>query len=150
MERTLIILKPDAVEKGLEELIRMEIGFLELRVARRRKMRLDAAIVTEHYRHHAEKPFFPGLCAYMTRGPVVAIVVEGDKAVSKMRAWTGATDPAKALPATLRGRFGKNMPDGSVENVLHASENPEEAKVEIRRFFGKERAWTRLWRYLFS
>lgn len=141
IERTLLLLKPDGVEKDLERVIAEEVAALGLRVIDRKKMRLHRAIVTEHYAHHANKPFFPGLCAYMTRGPVIALIVEGDAAVAKIRDLVGATDPSKAAPESIRARFGRKLPDGRVENVVHASEKPEEAEVEIKRFFGVQDSW---------
>lgn len=143
-ERTLIFLKPDAVERQLEGFVTREFKLRGLRIARYKKMRLSAALASEHYAHHADKPFFPGLIAYVTRSPVVAMVIEGENAVAEVRELVGATDPAKAAPHTLRARFGRRMPDGRVENVIHASEKPEEAAIEIRRFFGTDRSvWER-------
>lgn len=143
-ERTLIFLKPDAVERGLEGHVTREFKLRGLRVTRRKKLRLTAALAGEHYAHHADKPFFPGLIAYVTRGPVVAMVIEGEDAVAAVREIAGATDPAKAAPQTLRARFGRRTADGRIENVIHASEKPEEAEVEIRRFFGQDRSrWER-------
>lgn len=141
VERTLILLKPDGVEQGLERLVAFEISVLGLRIAKRRKMRLKPSTVTEHYAHHAGKPFFPGLLAYMTRGPVIAMVIEGDGALAKVRDWVGATDPTKAPPETLRARFGRKLPDGRIRNVIHASENPEDAEAEIVRFFRPRDFW---------
>lgn len=140
-ERTLLLLKPDGVEQDLEQLIVSEVCRLGLHVVSRRRMQLDRAVVAEHYAHHADKPFFPWLCTYMTRGQVIALIVEGDGAVAKIRDLVGATDPAKAAPHTLRARFGRRRQDGCVENVVHASERPDEAEVEIRRFFGTELSW---------
>ncbi len=150
-EQTLILLKPDAVEQRLEHRILFEIYRLELSPVRVQKMQLSEALVTEHYSHHAKKPYFPGICAYMTRGPVIAMVIEGENAIAKIRELAGATDPTKAAPHTLRGRFGKKLADGGMENVIHASERPEDAAVEIRRFFGKPETWfSRLLQKLFQ
>ena len=141
-ERTLILLKPDGVAQGLEPLVTFEVcRLLGLRITDRRKMRLDAAIVTEHYAHHAGKPFFPGLLEYMTRGPVIAMIVEGDDALGKIREWVGVTDPTKAAPDSLRGRYGKKLPDGRILNVIHASEKSEDAEAEIKRFFRPRENW---------
>ena len=149
-ERTLVILKPDGVEQGLETVVYHEISGLDLRIVQRREMRLSRKIVTEHYAHHADKPFFPRLCDYMTRGPVVAMVFEGPAAVIRVRELVGVTDPAKAAPQTLRARYGRRVPGGAVENVVHASENPEEAEIEIRRFFAAPpNWWERLSRRIF-
>ncbi len=150
-ERTLVILKPDGVEKRLEATVANELTDLGLRINRRRKAVLKREVVAEHYAHHADKPFFPGLCNYMTRGPVVIMEVEGPEAVARVRELVGVTSPAKAAPHTLRARFGRCLPNGAVENVVHASEKPEEAEVEIRRFFGADESWWRaLWRRIAS
>jgi nucleoside-diphosphate kinase len=153
-ERTLVLLKPDAVEQALEARIRREIRRQGLAVTRQKLLRLTPQTVRAHYAHHVDKPFFPGLLAYMTRGPVIAMIVEGDDAVAVIRELAGATDPTKAAPHTLRARFGRKTPEGGVENVVHASEKTEEAEVEIARFFGHEPSWparlfgrlARLWR----
>lgn len=147
-ERTLIFLKPDAVEQELEGVIKRAFKSHGLRVVRRKKLRLTPALATEHYAHHADKPFFPGLISYVTRGPVVAMVIEGENAVAAVRELVGATDPAKAAPHTLRALYGRRTPDGRVENVIHASEKTEEAVVEIRRFFGGEPWWVRAFGWL--
>lgn len=149
MQRTLIFLKPDAVEQGLEPFISSVLALRGLVVMRRKKMRLSARLARAHYAHHADKPFFPGLITYVTRGPVVVMMVGGENAIAAIRELVGATDPAKAAPDTLRHRFGQVMPDGRIENVVHASETPEEAEVEIRRFFGDDQSvWSRYFGWL--
>lgn len=144
---TLILLKPDAVERRLERKVLAELAERGVTVTRRKEMRLTPKILRAHYAHIADKPFFPGVVAYMTRGPVVAFVAAGEDAVAVVRELAGATDPLKAAPHTLRFRFGRVTPEGSMENVIHASEKPEDAAVEIRRFFGRERS---VWSYLFG
>jgi len=132
MARTLIILKPDCVERGLvgEVLARIErrglrFGALERRV-------LPRALVEEHYAEHRGKPFYEGLVEYLTRGPVVVGVVEGsDDVVEIVRATMGATDPVKAAPGTLRGDLAVFIG----ENLIHGSDSPASAAREIRLFF---------------
>lgn len=140
-EKTLILLKPDGVEQNLESVVAQEISGLGLRIVERRKMQLDRRVVAEHYAHHSDKPFFSWLCTYMTRGPVIGMIIEGDDAVAKIRELVGATDPEKAAPHTLRRRYGRRRTDGYVENVMHASEKTDEAEVEIVRFFGRRGTW---------
>jgi nucleoside-diphosphate kinase len=144
------MMKPDGVALGIEPILIYEIvRELRLRVVERRKMRLSRSVVAEHYAHHADKPFFPGLVAYMTSGKVVAMILEGEDAVAKVRAWVGVTDPTKAGEDTVRGRYGKKLPDGSIKNVVHASESARDAEAEIIRFFRPQDAWhIRLFRSL--
>jgi nucleoside-diphosphate kinase len=145
IESTLIFLKPDAVEQRLEGVITYELESNGLRVIRRKELVLTDELAGAHYAHHSDKPFFPGLIRYVTRGPVVAMVIEGKHAVAAVRELIGATDPRKASPRTLRARFGRITADGSVENLIHASDHPNEAKIEIRRFFGPDRSWWSRW-----
>lgn len=140
-EKTLFLLKPDAVELGLEAVIERELSRQLLEVVRRRKFRLTPAMLREHYAHHADKPYFPRIVAYMTRGPVIALVLEGPMAVKQARNILGATNPQNALPWTLRYIYGKVDADGGIENVAHASENAEDAAKEIARFFPVEKRW---------
>jgi len=132
MASTLIILKPDCVERGLvgEVLARIErrglrFGALEYRV-------LPRHIVEEHYAEHRGKPFYEDLVEFLTRGPVVVGVVEGsDDVVEIVRATIGATDPVKAAPGTIRGDFAISIG----ENLIHGSDSPAAASREVRLFF---------------
>lgn len=130
-ERTLVLVKPDGVARGLvgEVLSRIEAkGFrlvaLELRT-------LDRATAEAHYGEHAEKPFFGELVDFITSGPLVAAVIEGREAIVSWRTMMGATDPAKAAPGTIRGDLATVMS----ENVSHGSDSPESAAREIALFF---------------
>jgi nucleoside-diphosphate kinase len=132
VERTLVICKPDAVERGLTGEI---IGRLE-----RRGLRLAAAdlrtvtkeVAELHYAEHRGKPFFDDLVVFITRGPVMVMVVEGPDGVHKVvRTMMGSTDPAQATPGTIRGDLALEMS----ENVIHGSDSPESALREIRIFF---------------
>lgn len=147
-QKTLVLIKPDAMEQNLTQSIIAEIeGVLSLRIDDRRVVWMKPPLVAEHYAHHCDKPYFPAISAYMTRGPCFALIVSGEDAVARVRWLAGATDPTKAESWTLRGRYGKTMPDGSMENVVHASGTPEEAEVEITRFFPRrENFLVRLWR----
>lgn len=130
-ERTLVLIKPDGVERGLigEVLSRIErkgfrIVALQLRV-------LERAIAEEHYGEHKDKPFFGDLVAFITGGPLVAAVIEGPEAIASWRTMMGATNPANAAPGTIRG----DLATETQMNVTHGSDSPESAAREIALFF---------------
>ena len=130
-ERTLVLIKPDAVRRGL---IGEVIGRFErkgLTVDAMVLRRMDAALADEHYAEHLEKPFYPPLKEFMTGGPLVAMIVSGDQAVEVVRALTGATDGRKAAPGTVRGDLSLS----NRENLVHASDSPDSAKREIALWF---------------
>ena len=95
-------------------------------------MNLDEDVLKEHYAHLADKPFFGEIVEYMTSGPVVGMIVEGDRVVEGMRTLMGPTDGIEALPGTIRGDYAKNKS----ENLVHGSDSVENAEIEIKRFFG--------------
>jgi nucleoside-diphosphate kinase len=103
METTLILLKPDTVERGLIGTVVARLEAKGLRIAGLKMMQLDDAIINEHYDFLMDKPFFPGIKAYMSRTPVVAIAAAGTNAVATVRSLTGATNPQEALPGSIRG-----------------------------------------------
>ena len=130
-ERTLVLVKPDAVRRGLigEILGRYERkGFrvvaMDLRI-------IDSALADAHYTEHVNKPFYPPLREFITGGPLVALVLEGDSAIDVVRAMNGATDGRKAAPGTVRGDLALS----TSENLVHASDSPESAKREIDLWF---------------
>lgn len=133
MEQTFIIVKPEAVARGLvgEILSRFERKGLAIR--RLAVHQVSEEVARVHYGHHAEKPFFGELIEAITAGPVVIAVLEGPGAVQHVRNLIGATDPLKAAPGTIRGDFAVQNP----YNMVHASDSPETAREEIRRFFGE-------------
>ena len=139
MERTLVILKPDAIERGVFPEINAEIAALGLRlrafVVSLPSLREDD--VRALYAQYAGQPVFPRILAYMTRGLAAVAVWEGEDAVAKVRKLAGATRPDQAEPGTLRARFGRITPEGGIENVVHCSATPEEAEAEIALFFGR-------------
>lgn len=135
-ERTLLILKPDALERGLERVAFEEIRRLGIMIGDVSVRRLDAEEVRAHYAKYVGEPFFPKIEAYMTRDVCAVCVCEGEDAVAKLRALAGATRPDEAAEDSLRGRFGRVTEDGCIENVLHCSATREEAEEEILRFFG--------------
>lgn len=134
MERTLILCKPDCMQKNLagEVIRRLEASGLTLAAAK--MLRLDAKILAEHYAHIADRPFFPEIVEFMSSRPVLALILNGDGAVARVRALLGPTDSRKAEKGTLRGDLGEN----NMRNVVHASDSPENAEVEVRRFFRPE------------
>jgi len=134
MQTTLILLKPDTIERSLigQVIARLEAKWLK--IAGLKMMQLDDAIIEDHYDFLMDKPFFPGIKAYMSRTPVVAIAVAWKNAILTVRALTGATNPQEALPGSIRGDFGLSI-DG---NIIHASDSEESAEKELKRFFKGE------------
>ena len=132
METTLILLKPDTIERSLIGQVLARLEAKGLKISGLKMMQLDDAIINEHYDFLADKPFFPNIKAYMTRTPVVAIAASGANAIATVRMLTGATNPQEALPGSIRGDFGLTI-DG---NIIHASDSAETAEVELKRFFG--------------
>lgn len=132
MERTYIMLKPDAVERKLVGRIIGRIEAKGYRISAVKVMNLDRDILREHYAHVADKPFYPRMESYMMSGPVWGLIVEGENVVQGMRLLIGATKFEEALAGTIRGDFAKS----TTENVIHGSDSPENAEIEIKRFFG--------------
>jgi nucleoside-diphosphate kinase len=133
MEKTLILLKPDCMEKRLagEVIGRFEkAGF---RIEQAKVIALGPDILREHYAHVADKPFYPEIEAFMRSLPVLALVLVRENAVQRMRDLLGPTDSNAAPAGTIRGDLGSDK----MRNVVHASDSPENAEVEIRRFFGE-------------
>ncbi len=131
MQTTLILLKPDTVERSLIGQVIARIEAKWLKISWLKMMQLDDAIISEHYDFLADKPFFPSIQKYMKRTPVVALAVSGINAIATIRTLTWATNPAEALPGSIRGDLGLTI-DG---NIIHASDSEETAKVELERFF---------------
>ncbi|MBM6979036.1 MAG: nucleoside-diphosphate kinase [Actinomyces succiniciruminis] len=134
-ERILILLKPDAVERHLvgEILRRIEAKGYELTAL---KLVLPTAeVLAAHYAEHVDKPFYPGVVEYMTRGPVVAAVAEGQRVVEGVRSLMGATDPTAAAPGTIRGDLGRDWGTNAIQNLVHGSDSPASAEREIAIWF---------------
>jgi nucleoside-diphosphate kinase len=131
IERTLSIVKPDGVRKGLIGEVIRRFEAAGLRVVALKMVRLDAAGASGFYHVHRERPFFPSLVAFMTSGPIVPMVVEGEGAIERVRAIMGATDPTKADPGTLRRDFATSIE----QNVVHGSDAPATAAFEVGYFF---------------
>ncbi len=131
MERTLVLVKPNGVERGL---VGEVVGRFERRGLRLRGMKMlvvDRALAERHYEEHVGKGFFADLVSFITSGPIVAMVVEGPSAVKVVRDMMGATNPVDALPGTIRGDFALDIG----ENVVHGSDGVESAKREISLYF---------------
>ena len=134
MERTFIIIKPDAVQRGLVGEIISRFERRGLKFAAMKFLQVDDALARKHYAVHAERPFFGGLIAYITSSPVVAMVVEGTNAIAVVRQTVGATKPAEAAPGTIRADYGLEIG----RNLVHASDGPETAAFEIGLWFGED------------
>lgn len=134
MERTLIILKPDAVQRGLIGPILTRIERRGLRFAALKLIQITPELASRHYAVHKGKPFYEPLVAYITSGPVVVAVIEGENAIEIMRRTMGATNPAQAEPGTIRADFAVEIG----RNLVHGSDGPDTAAYEIPLFFTDE------------
>lgn len=132
-ERTYIMLKPDCVRRGLMGRVISRIEDKGYRITDAKMMTLDEPILREHYAHLVNEPFFPNIVEFMTSGPVLAMIVEGENAIRGMRILMGATKFEDGTAGTIRGDFAGN----TSENLIHGSDSPESAEAEIKRFFGK-------------
>jgi len=130
-ERTLILVKPDAVRRGLIGEVISRIERKGLRVIAMDLRTIDRETAEAHYAEHAEKPFFGPVVEFITSAPAVALVAEGERAIEAFRALAGATDPVKALPGTIRGDYALEVG----KNMVHGSDSPEAAEREIKIFF---------------
>jgi nucleoside-diphosphate kinase len=131
MDRTLILVKPDAFARSLTGEIIARFERKGLRIVALRHMTVSVELAERHYAEHAEKPFFGELVAFITSGPIVAIVLEGTEAVKAARQAIGATNPLEAAPGSIRGDFAIEMG----ENMVHGSDSPESAAREAALFF---------------
>jgi nucleoside-diphosphate kinase len=131
-ESTLLIVKPDAVRRGLTGEILTRVERKGLRIEEMRSMRIDRDLAERHYDEHRDKEFFDELVEFIGSGDVVVARVAGEKAVAVLRTLMGPTDPADAPPGTIRGDFGTVI----TENLVHGSDSPESAKRELDLFFG--------------
>ncbi len=131
MERSLVLIKPDAMQRRLAGTIISCLEGQGLKPVALKMLHLDKALAERHYAIHADKPFFEDLVSYITSTPIIAIVFEGEGAVDTIRKIMGATDPAQAEPGTIRGDFGSDIQ----HNVVHGSDSVETAEEEIKLFF---------------
>ncbi len=133
-EKSLILFKPDAVEKNLVGPVLSRFQNEGFTIRGIKMIQLDNDILDEHYDHVSDLPFFPVIKAFMSRSPVVALILEGENVIGRVRELMGPTDSEKAEKGTIRGDYGESM----MINVCHASDSPENADIEINRFFKPE------------
>ena len=133
IEQSLSIIKPDAVERNLENEIKSFFEKRSLKVLKSKKVQITKEEAAEFYKVHQTKPFYQDLCIYLSSGPIVVMILEGEKAISKNREIMGATDPLKAEEGTLRKMYGLSIS----KNSVHGSDSLENAKTEIGFFFNK-------------
>ena len=134
VERTLVLIKPDAVRRGLAGDILRRFEQRGLTIEEARLLTVDRSLAEEHYAEHTEKPFFGELVEFITSGPTMALVLEGEGAIATVRTTMGATNPADAGPGTIRGDLALSMPD----NLVHGSDSPETAAAEVALWFGDD------------
>jgi nucleoside-diphosphate kinase len=134
MERSLVLVKPDAMERELAGVIIARLQKLGLKLVALKMLHADKALARKHYAVHKDKPFFNDLVKYITSAPIIACVFEGSNAVETIRKAMGATDPAKAEKGTIRADFGESLE----RNSVHGSDSPQNAEIEISLFFSPE------------
>jgi nucleoside-diphosphate kinase len=141
MERTLILVKPDGVQRGLIGEIVARFERRGLKLVGMKFMQMSDSLAGEHYGDHKERPFYSGLVEYITSGPVVAMVWEGNDAIAAARATMGATKPVDSAPGTIRGDFGMEIG----RNLVHGSDSPENGRKEVALFFKEAElvSWSR-------
>lgn len=142
-QATLVIIKPDAIKKGLTGLVLSRLDQLPLEIIAAKVVRVTRPLAEEHYKHIKNKPFFEETVEHLQGtlhgvGAVLAFVYWGEEAIERVRLVTGATHPEKAEPKTIRGAFGRMLTTGLMENVIHASSDAVEAEREIRLWFKPE------------
>ena len=130
-EQTLSIIKPDAVERNLDTKIKDFFTEKNLKIIKNKKVKISKEEAADFYKVHQTKPFYEDLCNYLSSGPIVVLILEGDNVVLKNRQFMGATDPLKAEEGTLRKMYGISID----KNSVHGSDSSENAKIEINFFF---------------
>ena len=135
LETTLILFKPDAMQKNIVGTVLARFQDAGFVIRGIKMMKLSDEILAEHYSHIADKPFFPSVRGFMQEAPVIALALEGEGVIAKVRDLLGPTDSIAAAPGTIRGDFGFKDADAKMRNVCHASDSPEAAAAEIKRFF---------------
>jgi nucleoside-diphosphate kinase len=133
LEQTLSIIKPDAVERNLSEEIKSEFEKNGFNILKEKKIKLEKSDAEKFYKVHQTKPFYNGLCAYLSSGPIVVMALEKENAVADNRKLMGATDPKNAESGTLREKYGISID----KNSVHGSDSVENAKIEINFFFNE-------------
>ncbi len=131
IEQTLSIIKPDAVERNLENNIKSFFEKNGLKILKSKKVKISKEEASEFYKVHQTKPFYNDLCNYLSSGPIVVMILEGENSISQNRKLMGATDPSKAIEGTLRKMYGISID----KNSVHGSDSAENAKIEIDFYF---------------
>ncbi|HEC88109.1 MAG TPA: nucleoside-diphosphate kinase [Thermoplasmata archaeon] len=134
VERTFVMIKPDGVQRRLIGKVLQRIEESGLKIVAMKFLRISTKMAEKHYEIHKGKPFYEGLIKYITSGPVVAMVIEGENAIENIRKMVGATDPKNAQPGTIRGDYAQHIG----RNIIHASDGKETAEKEISLWFNKE------------
>lgn len=135
IERTLVLVKPDGVARGLVGEVIGRIESKGYKVSALRMLQADRALLEKHYAEHQGKPFFEPLVEFMMSGPIVALVAEGNRVIEGFRSLAGVTDPTVAAPGTIRGDLARDQGTKVVQNIVHGSDSPESAAREIAIFF---------------
>jgi nucleoside-diphosphate kinase len=135
-ERTLVLVKPDGVARGLTGQVLARIEAKGYRLVELKLVHAERALLERHYEEHRSKPFFGPLVEFMLSGPVVAAVVEGHRAIEGFRSLAGSTEPTTAAPGTIRGDLGRDWGEQVQQNIVHGSDSPESAEREIGIWFG--------------
>ncbi len=134
-EKTLILVKPDGVRRGLVGEVISRIETKGYAIDAVRMLQADAALLEKHYAEHVGKPFYEPLVEFMMSGPIVAIVASGNRVIEGFRSLAGATDPTVAAPGTIRGDLARDQGTKVLQNLVHGSDSPESAAREIQNFF---------------
>ena len=134
-EKTLVLVKPDGVDRGLVGEVIARIEAKGYTIAALRMLQADRVLLEKHYAEHQGKPFFEPLVEFMMSGPIVAIVAEGNRVIEGFRSLAGVTDPTVAAPGTIRGDLARDQGTKVVQNIVHGSDSPESAAREIAIFF---------------
>ena len=134
-EKTLVLIKPDGVARGLVGEVISRIESKGYKISALRMLQADRALLEKHYAEHQGKPFFEPLVEFMMSGPIVALVAEGNRVIEGFRSLAGVTDPTVAAPGTIRGDLARDQGTKVVQNIVHGSDSPESAAREIAIFF---------------
>ncbi len=134
-EKTLILVKPDGVRRGLVGEVISRVENKGYKVTNLRMLTADRALLTKHYEEHQGKPFFEPLLEFMSSGPIVAMIAEGEQVIQGFRKLAGATDPTQAEPGTIRGDLARDMGTKVIQNIVHGSDSKESAEREIKIYF---------------
>ena len=135
IEKTLVLVKPDGVARGLVGEVIARIEAKGYKISALRMLQADRALLEKHYAEHQGKPFFEPLVEFMMSGPIVALVAEGNRVIEGFRSLAGVTDPTVAAPGTIRGDLARDQGTKVVQNIVHGSDSPESAAREIAIFF---------------